>query len=108
MQFHFASDVARQFIEAAESPLPGAFGFNLGSEPVAVEEVVELIDSLRPNAGITFTDTGLPFPVGLDSGAYQELLPGVQPTPLKEGIRQTIEHFETCLTDGRLAADSVT
>ncbi|UCH27733.1 MAG: NAD-dependent epimerase/dehydratase family protein [Trueperaceae bacterium] len=107
MQFHFASDVARQFIEAAETPLAGAFGFNLGSEPVGVAEVATLINALRPATEITCADSSLPFPEGLASGAYEELLPGVKPTPLVEGIRQTIEHFEACLADGRLTADAI-
>lgn len=102
MQFHYASDVARQFIEAAETPLGGAFGFNLGTEPVSVSEVARLIEKLKPGVRVTHADTLLPFPEGLGSGALGERLPGVKPTPLEEGVRATLDSFEACLADGRL------
>ena len=41
MQFHLASDVAKQFIEASERPLGGAYGFNLGAPVMAVADVAQ-------------------------------------------------------------------
>ncbi|MEO0560973.1 MAG: NAD-dependent epimerase/dehydratase family protein, partial [Chloroflexota bacterium] len=46
MQFHYASDVAQQFIHAAENPLDGAYAFSLGSQPVAVTEVAAMIGDI--------------------------------------------------------------
>jgi UDP-glucuronate 4-epimerase len=102
MQFHFASDVARQFIAAAETPLEGAYGFNLGTQPVAVSEVARLIEETRPGVRITHADTLLPFPEGLDAGAFKDLFRNVEETPLQRGIEETIRHFEACLTDARV------
>jgi nucleoside-diphosphate-sugar epimerase len=102
MQFHLASDVAKQFIEAAEKPADGAKSFNLGTAVVAVSEIAAMIQELKPGVHISSTDTLLPFPEGLEAADYQSYTE-VQVTPLKEGVRQTIEHFEDCLAQGLLS-----
>lgn len=101
MQFHFASDVAKQFIEAAEAIVEGAFGFNLGTEPVAVAEVARLIERAKPGVKVKSADTILPFPDGLESGNLKDIIKTPE-TALATGIEQTIRHFERCLADGRL------
>ena len=102
MQFQLASDVAKQFIEAAETPLSGAYGFALGTTPTAIAEVAALIERERPGVSVTCDETPLPFPQGIDSGEFKTRLPRVVETPLADGIRQTIEHFETLLAKGYL------
>jgi UDP-glucuronate 4-epimerase len=101
-QYQLGSDVAQQFIAAAEHPLPGAFAFNLGGAVAPMSEVVEIINALRPNAQITFDDRPLPFPTGFDDTPLRQHYPLVYETPLREGIQMTIEHFEGYLADGRL------
>ena len=93
MQFHLASDVAQQFIEATEKPLAGAFSFNLGSAPVGVSEVARLIMDIRPGVTITSADTVLPFPEGCDGSALRASFEHVYETPLIEGLRDTIRRF---------------
>ena len=102
MQFQFASDIARYFIEAASRPHDGAEVFNLGTPSASVADVVNLIREIRPNARITLKQNDLPFPAGLDGSRLEAHLPDFEETELREGIRQTIEHFEACLSDGRL------
>jgi len=102
MQFHFASDVAKQFIEAATKPTNGAVGFNLGTQPVSLNEIAKLIEKQRPNSKITSTSNVLPFPEGLANDSYKSYS-GIQETPLEQGIKETIEQFEACLADGRLS-----
>lgn len=102
MQFQLASDVARYFIEVAGRPHDGAEVFNIGTPSASVEEVVNLIREIRPDARISFKRNDLPFPAGLDGTRLKAHLPGFEETPLREGIRRTIEHFERCLADGRL------
>jgi nucleoside-diphosphate-sugar epimerase len=94
MQFHLASDVAMQFIEAAENPLDGAYGFNLGTPPVEVRKAAELIMQLRPGVKITVAENPLPFPEGCDPTPLHNAFSGVYETPLDQGIAQTIAHFE--------------
>jgi nucleoside-diphosphate-sugar epimerase len=104
MQFHLASDVALQFIEAAVNPLDGAYGFNMGTEPVTVAEVVEIIRAARPDAQIDSAETKLPFPEGFDDSQLRQHFDHIYETPLEEGIRQTIAAFEARLADGRIQA----
>lgn len=94
MQFQLASDVALQFIDAADQAGEGAHVFNLGTPPVSVDEVIELIRKIKPDAQITRKETRLPFPENFDDSALRVHVSRVYETPLAEGIRLTMEHFE--------------
>ncbi len=101
MQFQWASDVAQQFIAAATIPADGAHAFNLGTPPATVAEVVDLIRAEKPDAQITVREeVALPFPESFDDSALRAHVPRVYETPLAEGVRQTIAHFERCLSAG--------
>lgn len=102
MQFQWASDVAQQFIDTALYPLDGAFGFNLGGTPVAVETVAAMIRRFRPQAAITVAEKRLPFPEGFDDQDLRSHFSTVYDTPLEEGIRQTLDQISERLADGRL------
>lgn len=99
-QFHFAPDVALQFIEAADHPLDGAYAFNLGTEPAKVGQVAAFIQTFGTE--VTYDDTPLPFPSGCDGAELRRRFANVHETPLPDGIRQTIEHFKVCLADGQI------
>lgn len=103
MQFQYASDVARQFILAAETPLPGAQTFNLGTPPATVDEFLAIVGRLRPAARFTVADAALPFPEGFDDAALRAAMPEVFATPLEEGIAETMAIFERALAAGVLA-----
>lgn len=94
MQFQLASDVALQFIDAAQQESGGAHVFNLGTPPVSVDEVIELIRNVKPDAQVTRKETRLPFPESFDDSALRAHVSRVYETPLAEGIRMTMEHFE--------------
>ncbi len=101
-QYHFVSDVALQFIEAALNPLNGAYSFDLGTSPHTMEEFVSIIRHYKPEAEITYeADVQLPFPT-CDGHEFRHHFPQVVQTSLTEGIEKTIAHFEQCLTDGRM------
>ncbi|MDX2077842.1 MAG: NAD(P)-dependent oxidoreductase [bacterium] len=91
MQFHFASDVAQQFILASEHRLNGAYTFNMGTAPISVMDVAQMIADLT-HQRITVGETILPFPEGFDTTLH-DYFPQVYQTLLDEGIRQTITHF---------------
>ncbi len=93
-QFHYASDIARQFIEAAEQPLKGAFGFNPGGPITKLTEVAQIIMQIKPGVKIEVADTVLPFAEGCDGSAIRQAFSRVYETPLEDGIRETIERFE--------------
>jgi nucleoside-diphosphate-sugar epimerase len=105
MQFQWVSDVALQFIEAAITPSNGADAYTLDAPPTPVAEVVEIIQTLRPNVKISMAETILPFPESFDGSALRQHFQNVYDTPLEEGIRQTIEGFERALADGRITAE---
>lgn len=94
MQMHFASDVARQFIAAAEKPGGGALTFNLSMPPVTISQVTQLIMQIKPGVRITCADAPLPFPDGCDPAELYKHFTEVYETPLEEGIQQTIAGFE--------------
>ena len=94
MQFQLASDVALQFIDAAEQNSEGAHVFNLGTPSIIVDEVIELIREVKPDAQITRKESRLPFPESFDDSALHAHASRVYETPLAEGIRLTMEHFE--------------
>lgn len=97
MQFQWASDVARQFIDAAfarlRGPAGGARAYNLGGPVVSVASVAAIIEKLRPGVSVAVGDAVLPFPEGFDGSALDAASRQVYQTPLEEGIRLTIERF---------------
>lgn len=99
MQFHLASDVAQQFILAAEHRLDGAYTFNLGTTPVPVQTVADLITEITGQS-VTVGTTLLPFPAGFDGADLRAHFAQVYATPLDEGIRQTIQHFQRISSKG--------
>ncbi len=98
MQFQWASDVAQQFILAAQEEPGGAHAFNLGSEPQSVAQFVDVVRDLRPDAQITVGKRQLPFPTGFDDSALRQHAAHVYETPLNDGIRATLEAFEAADT----------
>jgi nucleoside-diphosphate-sugar epimerase len=93
MQFHFASDVAQQFLAAAEEPCTGALAYNLGGPLLAVADVALVIMAERPGVTITCADTVLPFPAGCDDSALRSHAKQVYETPLATGVAATIAAF---------------
>lgn len=100
MQFHYASDVALQFIAAAETPMAGALGFNLGTPPVAVSDVAQMIMRVKPGVTITCAENILPFPEGSDPTPLHRSFEEVYETPLADGIAATISSFEALAARG--------
>jgi nucleoside-diphosphate-sugar epimerase len=103
MQFHFASDVARQFIEAAAAPVQAARVFNLGGAAASIAEIVDLIQRFRPGSNVSYVDAALPFAEQFPSEDLTCYVATAQ-TPLEEGLWRTIEQFEELLRNGQLTA----
>ena len=102
MQFQLASDVAQQFIDAASFANDGAQVFNLGTQPASVAEIIDHIKAVKPAANLAFADKRLPFPESFDDTILRQQVSTIYETPLAAGVQRTIEHFESCLADGRL------
>jgi nucleoside-diphosphate-sugar epimerase len=89
-QLHYAPDAAHEFVRASRNAGDGARVHNLGGAAVNMTEVVAAIEAVVPEVvgKISIDDNLLPFPEEFESS----LSP---PTPLADGVRQTIEHFRT-------------
>ena len=93
MQFHLASDVARQFIAAAFEEPSGAQVFDLGGPVVAVSNIARIIEDAAPGVKVMVGDATLPFPVGFDDSSLRAHAERVYETPLEVGVSSTIEAF---------------
>ena len=100
----FASDVARQLIEASRHPRRGQHIFNLGGEAPSMPGLVEMIQEIAPGARIDFRERKFPIPELMDSTALREHFTRVPETPLRSGIEQTIQMFRRFLAAGKLSA----
>jgi UDP-glucuronate 4-epimerase len=90
VQMHYAPDAARAFVDAARDASEGAVVANLGGPPAHVSEVVAAIEAAVPETAgrITFDEAPLPFPEEYEGAARP-----ARPTPLADGVRETIELF---------------
>jgi UDP-glucuronate 4-epimerase len=103
--FQYADDVARTLLAASRSRLDGAHVFNLGGSIASMNELVETIESIVPDARglITFDPTPLPFPAEIDHEGLAALGP-VPVTPFAEGIAASAEIYRELARRGRLVA----
>ena len=83
-QFHYASDVARAFVQAARSAPAGAETFCIGGPATSMVDFVALVEAEVPGAQISYEDAVLPFPDQLPEPWFD-----LTPTPLEEGVRET-------------------
>lgn len=99
VQMQLASDVALQFIEAADKPLNGAYGFNLGGIPYTAYQIVDTIHQFKPAAQISVVERVLPFPETFDDSALKQHFANIYYSPFDEGVRQTVERFGHALQE---------
>jgi nucleoside-diphosphate-sugar epimerase len=102
--YHYASDAARMFIQAARADSSGAAVYNLPGSLVHVREIVAAIEAAEPasRGQITHAEVPLPLAEGVDGAGLRALLGAVPCTPLDEGVAETLVLFRRALADGRL------
>ncbi len=102
--FLYARDAADAFLRATKSNLDGAHVFNLHGQAAAISEIVSEIERARPQARgtITHAPNPLPIPAELSDAAIRTALGDLPSTPLRAGVEETIERFETLEREGRL------
>ena len=63
---------------------------------VDMQELVAILDRLRPGSAGLIRVTGPKVPVAyrMDDAQLRAKVPGIPKTPLEEGIRKTLDHFE--------------
>ena len=104
MDMQYAADVADALARCTLSQVEGAHVFNLAGEIVTIEQIIQVMEELRPGAAKLITHTGPKVPVAfkMDDSHIQKLVPGILKTSLREGTRQTLEVFERAKAAGKL------
>lgn len=97
--FQYADDAAKTFIQAAKASYTGAHCYNFPANSVNMQEVVEAIEEIYPQAKgkVTYVPESLPFPQNVSGTELEDVIGKIPVTPLKEGIRQSLEIFKAKL-----------
>ncbi len=107
--YHHARDVAAAFIAAARACESGGETdtYNLAVDTRSMDEVVAAIrEAAGETADVTYEPVQLPFPSAYDASALERRLGGLPPlTPIRQGVRETVETFRAAAADGRLDVD---
>jgi UDP-glucuronate 4-epimerase len=101
--FQYAEDVAKTLLIASRAEADGAQVFNLGGNPVSIEDWIGAIDEVVPGARalLTAESTPLPFPADIQHDRIAVLGP-VPVTPFRAAIAATAEIFRRLAAEGRL------
>jgi nucleoside-diphosphate-sugar epimerase len=100
----FAGDVAATFVRCLDAPYEGAKAYNLRGERVDMPAFCRVLAEIDPAAAdrLSWGVGQLPLAYDLDDSALQSDVGGLPHTPLREGVRLTLEHFRRLLSEGRL------
>jgi nucleoside-diphosphate-sugar epimerase len=103
----YAPDVAAAFIAASRAgDFHGAGVFDLPGATVGIGEIVEAIAEAVPGAAVRASGAPLPFPAGVSPSPDAPSGLNSAPTPLSEGVRETIERFRNLEAHGHTAVAS--
>lgn len=105
MDLQYVADVAQAFIACLLSPKPGAHLFNLRGDVVRMDDLIALLDRLRPGAAELISAQGPQVPVAwqIDDANLRNYVPELTKTPLDQGVSDTLDRFEALRKQGRLS-----
>ena len=100
----YAGDVAASFVLSALTPAEGARTYNLRGTVVEMTDYIQQIEDLHPAAKglITLSGNAIPVACDLDDAELRAYLPDLPDTSLRDGIRQTLESFQSMQDSGTL------
>ena len=100
----YVDDVAKIFVRCLEAPYSGAKSFNLRGDVVDLPAFHQALCDVEPAAKklITFGERQIAIAYDLDDSAIQKDLGPLPKTPLRDGIRQTLDLFRRLQREGRL------
>lgn len=102
-----AGEVASAFIKAVSKVRTGAEVFDINGVSSTVEQSVELLRKIAPEARIQIAGEALPFPMALSDHPVRAFLGDYGSLTIEDGIRQTYETFKSLLKKGLLTAENV-
>jgi len=105
MDLQYVRDVAEAFVECLLSSKEGAHVFNLEGDVIRMEELIRLLDRLRPGAAGLITAEGPQVPVNwrMDDSQLRGYVPNLTKTPLEQGVSETLQKFDALRNQGRLS-----
>lgn len=100
----YVDDVARIVVRCLEAPYQGAKSYNLRGHVVDLPALHRAMCEVEPSAAklLTFGERQIAIAYDLDDSALQRDLGPMPLTPLKDGIRQTLDMFRKLQAEGRL------
>jgi nucleoside-diphosphate-sugar epimerase len=100
----FVEDVAGIFVRCLEVPYSGAKSYNLRGDVVDLPTFHHALCAVDPRAAelITHGERQIAIAYDLDDAALQRDVGLLPRTPLVEGIRRTLGHFQQLQAEGRL------
>jgi len=109
IDLQYVRDTARIFIRSAERDLPGAKVYTPRGSVVHVDQFIQTLEELLPEAKGLVKARGnkLPITPDLDDSALRHDLGEDLNTPLEEGIKETAGIFQRLEREGRLNTDDI-
>jgi nucleoside-diphosphate-sugar epimerase len=100
----YVRDTARIFIRCAEAGLTGAKVYTPRGDVMQVHEFLTVLEKILPDSRTLIKTEGKSLPVSydFDDSALHRDLPGIQRTPLEDGMRETATIFERLKLAGTL------
>ena len=102
-----AGEVASAFIKAVSQPRNEAVVFDINGVSATVEQSLNILKKVSPNANITAKGAPLPFPMDLSDEPLRTFLGDYGQMPLDEGIAHTHTVFGSLLEKKLISADNL-
>ena len=104
MDLQYVSDVAETFVACLLATREGAYVFNLQGDVIRMDELIGLLDRLRPGAARLITAQGPQVPVAwrMDDSQLRAYVPELTKTPLEQGVAETLQKFDNLRQLGRV------
>lgn len=101
VSYDYVEDVARAFVQAALETPAGAHVVDLPGNPATTEDFRREIVALVPDSADRLSVDGPPIPSNIPPHPHfiTQLFPDWRVTPLREGIRQTIDFYRASRQD---------
>ncbi|MDP7604544.1 MAG: NAD(P)-dependent oxidoreductase [Alphaproteobacteria bacterium] len=98
--FVYAAEAADAFIQAALAARDGAPVFDLNGVGATVDEALDVVRRLLPEAEVDSEGDALPFPADLSDEPLREYVGGYDVYTLEQGIEETVGRFGDLLERG--------
>lgn len=98
----YAGEAAAAFIAVVSQDGDGAYAFDLNGTCAKVEEGLDVLHKIAPDAQITCTGASFPFPPDLDDAPLRAHVPDYPEISLQDGVKATYSAFVQLNNEGRL------